>query len=299
MKPSPILCVVLMLFSCRTPEVAAMRPQNPSPMVEYTRAHHRVPFDSVSDAGIPVDLPGGLQGKLYVPNKWKNENRVHLAIHFHGDSRVAQYAVAQQPEPWVLFHCHWGSGSAAYSRPIEEIGADAFLDTILSAVKKLLPETQIRRACLSSWSAGYGAIRRMISDANAASRIDGILLLDGLHCSYVPEGKLMAEGGGIDSTQMQAFLDWAKLAVSGRKPFLITHSSVFPGTYASTTETAEYLLQRLGLRRQPLLAEGPMGMQQTSVAGQGKFRILSFAGNSAPDHVDHYHGMGAFLGGLR
>ena len=117
-----------MLFSCRTPEVAAMRPQNPSPMVEYTRAHHRVPFDSVSDAGIPVDLPGGLQGKLYVPNKWKNENRVHLAIHFHGDSRVAQYAVAQQPEPWVLFHCHWGSGSAAYSRPIEEIGADAFLD---------------------------------------------------------------------------------------------------------------------------------------------------------------------------
>ena len=105
----------------------------------------------------------------------------------------------------------------------------------------------------------------------------------------------MAEGGAVDSTQMQPFLDWAKLAVSGERSFLMTHSSVFPGTFASTTETAEYLLQTLGIRRQPMLAEGPVGMQQTSVAGRGKLRILSFAGNSAPDHVDHYHGMGMFL----
>ena len=272
-----------------------MRPQNPSPMAEYTRPHHRIPIDSVPDAGITIDLSGGFQGKLYVPDKWKNEDQASLLIHFHGDSRVAQYAIDQQSTPWVLFHCQWGSGSSAYSRPIQELGANAFLDTILSAVQKMLPETQIASICLSGWSAGYGAARSLISDANTASRIDGILLLDGLHCSYVPEGKVMAEGGAIDSTQMQVFLDWAKLAVSGDRSFLMTHSSVFPGTFASTTETAEYLLQTLGIRRQPMLAEGPVGMQQTSVAGRGKLRILSFAGNSAPDHVDHYHGMGMFL----
>lgn len=295
MKQLPVLLLVVGLAGCRAPEVAPMRPQNPSPMVEYTRPHFRAPLDSIPDAGLTVDLPGGFRGKLYVPEKWRNAKRARLALHFHGDGRVARYAVDQQPEPWVLFHCHWGSGSSAYSRPIEGVGADAFLDTVSSAIKKELPEMQIDRICLSGWSAGYGAIRSLISDPNAAGRIDGILLLDGLHCSYAPEGKVMAEGGAVDSAQMQPFLDWAKLAVSGERSFLMTHSSVFPGTFASTTETAEYLLQTLGIRRQPMLAEGPVGMQQTSVAGRGKLRILSFAGNSAPDHVDHYHGMGMFL----
>ncbi len=295
MKQLPVFLLLAGITACRAPEVAKMRPQNPSPMVEYTRPHYRAPLDAVPDAGIIVDLPEGFQGKLYVPEKWRNAKRARLAIHFHGDSRVAQYAIDQQPEPWVLFHCHWGSGSSAYSRPIEGVGADAFLNTVFSAIKKELPEVQIGSVCLSGWSAGYGAVRSLISDPEATARIDGILLMDGLHCSYVPEGKVMAEGGMIDSTQMAPFLDWAKLAAAGEKSFLITHSSVFPGAYASTTETAEHLLQTLGIGRLPMLAEGPMGMQQTSVAGRGKFGVLSFAGNSAPDHVDHYHGMGIFL----
>lgn len=295
MKPLPIYCLALTLISCRAPGAPQMRPQHPSPMVDYTRPHHRVPIDSIPEAGASVSFPGGFQGRLYVPDKWKKENSVRLVVHFHGDRRVAQYAIEQQPVPWVLFHCHWGSGSSAYSRPVQALGASAFLDTVLSAVHKALPGTKIDSIYLSGWSAGYGAVRSMLGDAPTADRIDGILLLDGLHCSYVPEGKVLAEGGAIDSTRMEVFLDWAKRAVAGRKSFLITHSSVFPGAYASTTETADYLLQRLGIRRQPLLAEGPMGMQQTSVARQGKFQVVSFAGNSAPDHVDHYHGMGHFL----
>jgi hypothetical protein len=36
-------------------------------------------------------------------------------------------------------------------------------------------------------------------------------------------------------------------------------------------------------------------MQQISVVEKGRLRIAGFAGNSAPDHVDHLHGMPAFL----
>ena len=36
-------------------------------------------------------------------------------------------------------------------------------------------------------------------------------------------------------------------------------------------------------------------MQQLSRAGAGKFLILGFAGNSAPDHVDHLHALGEWL----
>lgn len=264
-------------------------------MVEYTRPHHRIPLDSVPDEGINIDFSREVQGRLYVPDKYMNEDRVDLLIHFHGDGRVAKYAVDQQSMPWILFHCHWGGGSSAYSRPIQELGVEAFLDSVVTAVHKILPETRITGIYLSGWSAGYGAIRRLISEEKVIGRIEGILLLDGLHCSYVPEGRLVAQGGALDSTQMQPFLKWAKLAISGRRSLLFTHSSVFPGTFASTTETAEYLLQSLGIRRQSKLAEGPVGMQQTSVAAMGRLMILSFAGNSAPDHVDHYHGMSAFL----
>lgn len=297
MKYLLLLFSLCYLLSCRVPPTPPpdMRSQYPSPMVDYTRPHHRIPLDSVPDAGVTVDLPGSVRGTLYVPDAVKNESRVDLLIHFHGDGRVARHAVDRHAASWVLFHAQWGHGSSAYGRPVGEIGAEALLDTIRRAVRARLPNATISRIVLSGWSAGYGAIRAMIGDGTVAERVDGIMLLDGLHCSYVPEGQVLADGGALDSLQMRPFLDWARRAADGEKSFLITHSAVFPGTYASTTETAEYLLRQLGIGRQPQLAEGPVGMQQTSVAGRGRFLVLSFAGNSAPDHVDHYHGLGEFL----
>ncbi len=35
-------------------------------------------------------------------------------------------------------------------------------------------------------------------------------------------------------------------------------------------------------------------MQQLSDAQRGKLRIMGFAGNSAPDHVDHLHALSHF-----
>ena len=81
----------------------------------------------------------------------------------------------------------------------------------------------------------------------------------------------------------------------GQKSFLVTHSEVFPGTFASTTEVTDCILQDMGLQRRPVLRWGPGGMQQLSVAGRNGFRVLGFAGNSAPDHIDHMHGMERFL----
>jgi hypothetical protein len=83
--------------------------------------------------------------------------------------------------------------------------------------------------------------------------------------------------------------------MAGRKRFLVTHSEIFPGTFASTTETTDYLVQALGLKRTPVLRWGPNGMQQLSEARQGRFEILGFAGNAGPDHIDQFHGMPEFL----
>ena len=51
----------------------------------------------------------------------------------------------------------------------------------------------------------------------------------------------------------------------------------------------------MGLKRTAALAWGPLGMQAISEARSGRLAILGFAGNSAPDHVDHLHALGSFL----
>jgi hypothetical protein len=76
---------------------------------------------------------------------------------------------------------------------------------------------------------------------------------------------------------------------------LITHSEIFPGSYASTTETADYLINALHLQRHAVLKSGPAGMQMLSETHRNGLTILAFAGNTAPDHIDHFHGLPVFL----
>jgi hypothetical protein len=50
--------------------------------------------------------------------------------------------------------------------------------------------------------------------------------------------------------------------------------------------------------RLAVLKWGPRGTQQLSEARSGRFALLGFAGNSAPDHVDLLHAMPEFLARL-
>jgi hypothetical protein len=75
----------------------------------------------------------------------------------------------------------------------------------------------------------------------------------------------------------------------------VTHSEVFPGTFASTTEAVDLLIHELKLQHKPVLKWGPVGMQQISEARAKRIFVLGFAGNSAPDHVDHLYGMSEWL----
>jgi hypothetical protein len=83
--------------------------------------------------------------------------------------------------------------------------------------------------------------------------------------------------------------------MDNKKKLLITHSEIYPGTYASTTETTDFLIRSLNLQRHPVLKWGPVGMQMLTETRAEGLTILGFAGNSAPDHVDHFHGLPVFL----
>lgn len=272
--------------------------QNPSPLIEHSRTHLRVPRMAV--AGVRDSFPGpaGRNISFFIPAAVKRADQLSLVIHFHGSAAfVSEYAAAQLKDDHVIATVQLGSGSGIYDRSFSNpLVFDTLLANVRASATRILGrDVAFKRIILSGWSAGYGAVRAILRDSTRAELVDGVLLLDGLHTGYIPDRKVVAEGGQIDTANFSAFLRYARWAMAGRKRFLITHSEIFPGTFASTTESANYMISALGLKRTPTLEWGVLGMQQTSYARAGKFEVRGYAGNAGPDHVDHLHALDYFV----
>ncbi|HLA89196.1 MAG TPA: hypothetical protein VJL28_02045 [Gemmatimonadaceae bacterium] len=271
--------------------------QNPSPMVEGTRAHERLAPREVGGVVRSFVGPAGSPVELLVPNRVRTRDLVDLVVHFHGAAWLAEQAVAGVGDHTVTAVVNLGAGSGVYQRAFAEPAAfDSLLAGVTREVSAVIGRAaQTGRVTLVAFSAGHGAVRTILREPRHFATVDAVLLLDGMHTSYVPDGTVLAAGGTLDSTNLVAFADFARAAVRGEKRFVVTHSEIFPGTFASTTEAADWLLSVLGLRRTPVLRWGPRGMQQLSEVRAGRFELLGFAGNSAPDHVDHLHAMPELL----
>jgi hypothetical protein len=277
-----------------TPPAAS---QNPSPMVEATRTHERLAPKELGGVMRSFVGPAGRPVELLVPDHARNRDVVDLVVHFHGTAWLPEQAVAGLDDRTVTAVVNLGVGSGAYDRAFADPAA---FDSLVAGVTREVSAAtgkpaRVGRVTLVGFSAGHGAVRAILREPRHFAKVDAVLLLDGMHTSYVPDGKVLAEGGTLDTTNLVAFADFSRAAVRGEKRFLVTHSEIFPGTFASTTETADWLLRALGLRRTPVLRWGPRGMQQLSEARAGRFELLGFAGNSAPDHVDQLHAMPELL----
>lgn len=271
--------------------------QNPSPMVEATRAHERLAPKALGGATRSFVGPAGRPVEVFVPDRARTRDVVDVVVHFHGAAWLPEQAVAEIGDHTVAAVVNLGTGSGAYDRAFADPAVfDSLLAGVTREVKAAIGEAaRIGRVTLVGFSAGHGAVRAILRDPRHFARVDAVLLLDGMHTSYVPDGIVLAAGGALDTTNLVAFADFARAAVRGDKRFLITHSEIFPGTFASTTETADWLLRTLGLRRTPVLRWGPHGMQQLSEVRAGRFELFGFAGNTGPDHIDHLHAMPEFL----
>jgi len=258
--------------------------QNPSPMVEHIREHRRLTERPPS--GDRWDLR---RGRLFVPAALNRKKPATLVIHFHGAPWIAEQAAARRRQTAAVA-VHIGAGSAVYSREFEDKSLFAALLDEAAARSGV----RFNRVLLTSYSAGYGAIRKILEDPANWARIDGVLTADSIHAGYATGSPGPLESS-LTADNLAAFTAFARQAVAGRKRMLVTHSEIFPGTFASTTETADFLLKQLGLRRKPVLRWGPMGMQQLAETRRGRFAVLAYAGNSAPDHVDHLHSLPELL----
>lgn len=284
---------VFLLLLALCPALAASAPraqqsQNPSPMVEHTRAHRRL-----SEAKPPGRRETLELGTLFIPSKLKLKPPTALLFFFHGGTWLPEVAAARIGRTAVI-SIQIGAGSGVYAKAFAD--ADRFGNLLREAETKA--GVRFDPVTLGGWSAGCGAVREILKSPEAYARVQKVLLIDGIHTGYVGDEPGPFESQ-LDPENLQIYVRLARDAIAGKKRVMITHSEIFPGTYASTTETADYLLKELGLKRRALLRWGPMETQQLSEAREGKFLLVGYAGNSAPDHVDQLHSLPEYLKWLK
>jgi hypothetical protein len=282
---SPLLISLLDVAALATlPRPArAQQAQNPSPMVEHTRPHPRL---------VEARPPGRREelalGTLFVPQrlgpKAGEKESLPLLIVFHGGAWVPD--VAGDAVGSAVVGVQIRAGSSGYAAAVADPG---FLPSLLEEAERKAG-VQLRPLTLAGWSAGCGAIRELLRHPAAVSRIDRVLAIDGIHTDYV-DGRPGPLESRLETSKLEPWLAFAREAMEGRKRLFILHTEIFPGTFASTTETADWLIGQLGLARHPVARRGPMGTVVLSDTRAGRLRVLGFAGNSAPDHVDLLHAL--------
>ncbi len=201
-----------------------------------------------------------------------------LMVHFHGHEAVRKEWV-QVMDGAVLVGIDLGIGSGAYETAFQ--APDVFPRLIESVERAVAKKTgkksaHVRHLGLSSWSAGYGAVQWILSQSYGKEHVDTVILLDSLHCGYT--------GQAINGAPIAMFTEFAKRAAKGETLMFVSHSSIIPPGYASTTETADYLVHEVGGKTHSVHGSGPLGMDLISRFSKGNFHMRGFAGNDKMDH---------------
>src|ERR1019366_530967 len=103
--PGRALAWVLLACLCAFGALHAQQSQNPSPMVEHTRAHTRLKEQSPPGRRETLSL-----GTLFLPAGMKTGNGVPVLFFFHGGTWLPEVAAAQNKVAVVAVQA--GSGSA-------------------------------------------------------------------------------------------------------------------------------------------------------------------------------------------
>lgn len=242
-------------------------------------------------------------GTLFIPDALRpRQSQPDLLVHFHGDpATVARNVTAARIQVPALIINYPGL-SAAYAKPLRE-DPDLFDKALTRAMRQLQEEgvaadgARWRKVCVSSFSAGFGAVRELLKRERYFNRIDGLCMLDSIYAGYV--GNASEGGRQVNPENMQGFRRFAQAAAEGRKTFILTHSYLVPGTYASTIETADDLIAHVGAARtqvdQPV-PETPVHI--ISRASKGGFKVWGCAGTDGEAHMQHLRHMRIWLAEL-
>ncbi|WP_437800939.1 hypothetical protein [Sorangium sp. So ce693] len=224
-------------------------------------------------------------GQMIMPHRGGVTKRggFDVIIHFHGHEALRKEFV-KTAEGAVLVGIDLGIGSGAYSSAFSAPYVfENLLDSIERAVAKKTGKKKayIRKLGLSSWSAGYGAIEQILRQP-AGKRVDALVLLDSLHAGYADE-----QQHKLKVAQIEPFIAFARRAAAGEAFMFMSHSSILPPGYASTAETANFIVQQLRGKPRGSSRADVLGLDMILRFDRGDFHVRGYTGDDKPDHCAH------------
>ena len=217
------------------------------------------------------------QGHFSAPRGFglDTQGRFDLVIHLNGDAPVRRELILSR-QPFVLYtltldpsqgYAPLFTGSPLYAAIIAQIEKAVARRTNKSA--------RVGHVALSAWSAGFVGIEAALAQP-ASKDVDAVILIDGLHAPRGDDNAFKA--------QLKPFVDYAARAAAGDRFMLVSHSSIDPPDFASTTECAHYLIASLGGKPVPVRRADPLGLELVESFSRGEFHVRGYAGNDKADH---------------
>ena len=242
--------------------------------------------------------PQGIQlrtGHLLIPEGISNtEQSIDLFIHLHGSPEVVDRNISATHPKAIRINITLPGLSSVYRRHFQD--PDVF-PALLEEVRQTLTKKfssgtlQLDHVLISSFSAGFGGVRELLKQPKSVEQIDTIIMADSIYAGFSGE----IEDRIVNSSHMEPFLEFARQSVKGDKQLIISHTQLFTPEYASTKETAAWLIDRLSGKRIHARKEHPGGMAEWSHFQKGRFHVLEFEGETGEDHMKHLRHIGLFL----
>jgi hypothetical protein len=232
--------------------------------------------------------------KVFIPNTYYQRagNVADILVHFHGDPQTywnnAQYANLNA----IIVTVNYSGLSSAYTTPFSN--SALFQQVLNESLTKVRQQSDIPdnlqwdKLGVSSFSAGYGAVREILKSATYRNDIDVLLAADSLYATTA------GDTTPLDS-QMADYKTFANLAKNGSKTFLYSHSQVPTFTYETTGECGDELMQSLGVTPSTYNVNGLGTLNFYRRAQTGNFKLWGALGTDGDSHLEHLRYIGEFL----
>ena len=300
------LTLAIFLVSCQAPsrDTEAGRGPATAPAVARLPVPPPMPRRAIAPpatapAGEQVQLADGdVKFTLFIPIGWRpgESGETSITAHFHG---AVWFAIDEHlrrglDEPLVCFAL--GEGSSVYARPFKDRQRFGRIIKLIEAdlsQRGPWPAARVVRIDVSSFSAGYGAVREIVQVPEYVKLLRRVVLADSLYAGWDPSTTRPGATSRPAAENIEPWRAFVEAAASGKdgKTFILTHSQV-PTSYANTEACARALIEMVGARIEPvergaLPATLDPDFPLLYRADKGNFHVWGYGGVDGPAHMTH------------
>jgi hypothetical protein len=225
---------------------------------------------------------------LYLPPGYRPvSNHETLTVHFHGPPWFAIEEHRRRGLAGPLIAFSNGEGSSRYRAPfLDRDRLGRWVSLVEEALRRRGAATQVTRVDLSSFSAGYGAVREIVKEPRYRALVHRIVLADSMYAGWEPlyPGARTRRPARAD---VEPWREFARLAAQGKKEFVLTHSQVPTDTYANSVACARWVCGMVDARPTALAPSGDPRYPLLTRCDVGGFHVWGYGGTDAGAHVVH------------